>query len=83
MKQFVWQKVLKNVTPSNSEGEYMGSELSLDEMWKKIEEYGIDRKLLEATHPSNELLFQLYTAIIRVNEEVNTINDNLKTSSNS
>jgi hypothetical protein len=39
-------------------------------MWEKIEEYGIDRKLLEATHPSNELLFQLYTAIIQVNKKV-------------
>lgn len=54
----------------------MSSELSLDEMWEKIEEYGIDRKLLEATHPSNELLFQLYTAITRVNEEVRTLNSN-------
>lgn len=52
----------------------MNSELSLDEIWKKIEEYGIDRKLLEATHPSNELLFQLYTAIIKVNEEVHIFN---------
>ena len=54
----------------------MSSELSLDEMWKKIEEYGIDRKLLEATHPSNELLFQLYTAITKVNEEVRALNSN-------
>jgi hypothetical protein len=45
-------------------------------MWKKIEEYGIDRKLLEATHPSNELLFQLYTAITKVNEEMHTLNNN-------
>lgn len=45
-------------------------------MWEKIEEYGIDRKLLEATHPSNELLFQLYTAIIKVNEEVRSLNNN-------
>ncbi len=48
----------------------MNSELSIDDMWEKIEEYGIDRKLLEATHPSNELLFQLYTAITKVNEKV-------------
>jgi len=53
--------------------------LSLDEMWEKIEAYGIDRKLLEATHPSNELLFQLYTAVIRVNEKVSTINNDAKT----
>ncbi|WP_101477425.1 hypothetical protein [Candidatus Nitrosotalea bavarica] len=53
----------------------MNSELSLDEMWDKIEEYGIDRKLLEATHPSNELLFQLYTAITKVNEKVHDLNN--------
>ncbi|MHB8602804.1 MAG: hypothetical protein ACYC6W_03230 [Nitrosotalea sp.] len=54
----------------------MSSELSLDEMWEKIEEYGIDRKLLEATHPSNELLFQLYAAITRVNEEMHALRNN-------
>jgi len=59
-----------------SKGEYLSSELSLDEMWKKIEEYGIDRKLLESTHPSNELLFQLYTAITKVNEEMHAITSN-------
>jgi hypothetical protein len=58
-----------------SKGEYLSSDLSLDEIWRKIEEYGIDRKLLEATHPSNELLFQLYTAITKVNEEVRALND--------
>ncbi|MGI0062513.1 MAG: hypothetical protein ACREBA_08690 [Nitrosotalea sp.] len=57
----------------------MSSELSLDEMWEKIEAYGIDRKLLESTNPSNELLFQLYTAVIRVNEKVDAINNNTKT----
>ncbi|HJW20004.1 MAG TPA: hypothetical protein VJ571_05555 [Candidatus Nitrosotalea sp.] len=56
----------------------MSSKLSLDEMWEKIEAYGIDRKLLEATHPSSELLFQLYTAVIRVNEKVDAINNNAK-----
>ena len=58
-----------------SKGEYLNSELSLDEMWEKIEEYGIDRKLLEATHPSNELLFQLYTAITKVNEEIHALSN--------
>ena len=58
-----------------SKGEYLSPDLSLDEIWRKIEEYGIDRKLLEATHPSNELLFQLYTAITKVNEEVHALND--------
>ena len=52
----------------------MDSELSLEDMWEKIEEYGIDRKILEATHPSNELLFQLYTAITKVNEQMNELN---------
>jgi len=44
-------------------------------MWEKIEEYGIDRKILEATHPSNELLFQLYTAITKVNEQMHEVNN--------
>lgn len=57
----------------------MSSELSLDEMWEKIEAYGIDRKLLESTNPSNELLFQLYTAVIRVNEKVDAINSSPQT----
>ena len=56
-------------------GEYLNSELSLDDMWEKIEEYGIDRKILEATHPSNELLFQLYTAITKVNEQMHELNN--------
>jgi len=57
----------------------LSSKLSLDEMWEKIEAYGIDRKLLESTNPSNELLFQLYTAVIRVNEKVDAIKNNTKT----
>jgi hypothetical protein len=51
-------------------GEYLNSELSLDDMWEKIEGYGMDRKILESTNPSNELLFQLYVAITKVNEKV-------------
>jgi hypothetical protein len=54
----------------------LNSELSLEEMWGKIEEYGIDRKILEATHPSNELLFQLYTAITKVNEQIYRLGNN-------
>ncbi len=57
----------------------MKSNLSLDDMWRKIEEYGIDHKLLEATNPSNELLFQLYTAITKVTEQVNAINKDVST----
>ncbi len=56
-------------------GRHLNSELSLDDMWEKIEEYGIDRKILEATHPSNELLFQLYTAIAKVNEQMHELNN--------
>jgi hypothetical protein len=52
----------------------MVSELSIEDMWKKIEEYGIDRKLLESTHPTDELLFQLYSAITKVAEEISTLN---------
>jgi hypothetical protein len=53
----------------------LNSELSLDDVWEKIEAYGIDRKILEATNPSNELLFQLYTAITKVNEQMHQLNN--------
>jgi len=46
----------------------VSSELTIDEMWKVMEEYGIDRRLLESTNPSNELLFRLYSAIKQVKE---------------
>lgn len=38
-------------------------------MWQVIEEYGIDRKLLETTQPSDELLFRLYSSIKQVKEK--------------
>jgi hypothetical protein len=38
-------------------------------MWDTIEEYGIDRKLLEQTDPSEELILNLYTAIITIREK--------------
>lgn len=47
----------------------MSSELTTDEMWKVMEEYGIDRRLLESTNPSTELLFRLYSAIKQVKEK--------------
>ncbi|MGI0102064.1 MAG: hypothetical protein ACREA7_05645 [Nitrosotalea sp.] len=47
----------------------MSSNLSLDEMWQVIEDYGIDRKLLEITQPSDELLFRLYVSIKQVKEK--------------
>jgi hypothetical protein len=56
-------------------GERLNSELSLEDMWDKIEAYGIDRKILEETDPSNELLFQLYTAITKVNEQMHELNN--------
>ncbi len=46
----------------------MSSEVSVDEMWQVMEDYGIDRGLLESTKPSKELLFRLYLAIKQVKE---------------
>ena len=54
-------------------GSKLSSKLSLDDMWQVIEEYGIDRKLLEITHPSDELLFRLYSAIKAVKEKSDLI----------
>lgn len=34
-----------------------------------MQEYGIDRKILEATNPSKDLLFRLYNAIKQVQEK--------------
>ncbi|MDE1862413.1 MAG: hypothetical protein KGI33_05830 [Thaumarchaeota archaeon] len=51
----------------------MSPETSLDEMWHVMEEYGIDRGLLESTNPSKELLFRLYTAIKQVKERTEII----------
>lgn len=50
----------------------MSSELTADEMWKVMEEYGIDRRLLESTNPSTELLFRLYSAIKQVKEKADS-----------
>lgn len=47
----------------------MSSEATIDEMWNAMEEYGIDRRLLESTNPSDELLFRLYQAIRQVKEK--------------
>lgn len=47
----------------------MDSEVTLDEMWVTMEEYGIDRGLLESTKPSKELLVRLYSAIKQVKEK--------------
>ena len=47
----------------------LSSEITTDEMWHVMEEYGIDRRLLEATNPSNELLYRLYVAVKQVKEK--------------
>ncbi len=47
----------------------MSSEITVDEMWHVMEEYGIDRRLLESTNPSKELLFRLYIAVKQVKEK--------------
>lgn len=47
----------------------MSSEIALDDMWDALENYGIDRRLLESTNPSNELIFRLYSAIKQVKEK--------------
>ncbi|MDE1828940.1 MAG: hypothetical protein KGI25_01325 [Thaumarchaeota archaeon] len=51
----------------------MSFEITIDEMWHTMEEYGIDRHLLESTNPSRELLFRLYSAIKQVKEKSETL----------
>ncbi|HJU13076.1 MAG TPA: hypothetical protein VJ792_01290 [Candidatus Nitrosotalea sp.] len=41
----------------------MASEITIDEMWRMMEDSGIDRKMLESTKPSKDLLFRLYLAV--------------------
>lgn len=38
-------------------------------MWDTIEEYGMDRKLLEQTDPSDDLIQKLYAAITMIHEK--------------
>ena len=45
------------------------AKVSLSEMWCTIEEHGIDRKLLEQTDPSEELIQKLYIAITAIHEK--------------
>ena len=55
----------------------MNSEISTDEAWQVIEEYGIDRKLLENTNPSNELILQLYRAIKQIHENQKSLQNSI------
>lgn len=55
----------------------MNSEISTDEAWQVIEEYGIDRKLLENTNPSNELILQLYRAIKQTHENQKSLQNSI------
>ncbi len=48
---------------------YLPTKPSLDEIWKTIEEYGIDRESLEKTAPDDELIFKIYTALKAINEK--------------
>ena len=41
----------------------MNDEVPVDEMWKVIESFGIDRKMLEMTHPDNQKIKDLYLLI--------------------
>ena len=47
----------------------MAEKVSLTEMWRAIEKSGIDRKLLEQTDPSEELIRKMYTAITAIHEK--------------
>jgi hypothetical protein len=38
-------------------------EVSVEEMWKVIESFGIDRKMLERTNPDNQKIKDLYQSI--------------------
>lgn len=38
-------------------------EISVEEMWKVIESFGIDRRMLERTNPSNQKIKDLYQSI--------------------
>ncbi|MDE1727374.1 MAG: hypothetical protein KGH89_08965 [Thaumarchaeota archaeon] len=39
--------------------------ISVEEMWKTLERYGIKREMLEKLHPSNETISHLYSSIKR------------------
>jgi hypothetical protein len=37
--------------------------VSIEEMWKALEEFGVKRDMLEKLHPSSETLSHLYSSI--------------------
>ena len=41
----------------------MSKEVSIEEMWKIIESFGIDRKMLERTNPDAQKIKELYHLI--------------------
>lgn len=41
----------------------VNDEVSVEEMWKVIESFGIDRKMLEMGHPDNQKIKDLYQLI--------------------
>jgi len=45
------------------------AKVSLNEMWQTIEESGIDRKILEQTDPSEELIRNLYNALTAIHKK--------------
>ncbi|MDE1726601.1 MAG: hypothetical protein KGH89_04985 [Thaumarchaeota archaeon] len=47
----------------------LNSKVSCDDILQAIEEHGIDRKTLETTNPSDELLFKLYSVIKQAKEK--------------
>jgi hypothetical protein len=47
----------------------MKDKISLDDMWKVIEEFGIKREILEKTYPGTEVIKELYNGIEQKNEE--------------
>ena len=61
------RKFLNIIVIFNQRG-VLNSEVTADEMWQVMEDYGIDRQLLESTNPSQELIFRLYCAIKQVKE---------------
>jgi hypothetical protein len=48
--------------------------ISIDDMWKVIEEFGIKREILERTHPDIEVIKELCNGILQKNKERKTTN---------
>jgi hypothetical protein len=45
-------------------------EISVEEMWKVIESFGIDRRMLERTNLSNQKIKDLYQSIKNKNNRI-------------